>query len=357
MTLRIEGALANILRDVGDESAPAGAVLAVRRDGVEVASAAGHRRLCALAGGADEPMTVETSIDLASITKLFTTVALMRLVSSGEVVLDSPLSLWVPSAGAAAGASIRDLLLHRAGLWEWWPLYFGADPFATLDGLPLRYSPGEGRHYSDLGFMMLGRVVAAATGATLEAAIHSLVIDPLGLGATGYRRAVLQPVAASSIGDRAEIAMIATGVPYPVPYRVEDFGRWRTAVVENEVNDGNAFHAFGGISGHAGLFSTVPDLLTLADALATGREELWSPDVAAEFFAEGPDAGQALGFRRYALPGTGSALVGHSGYTGSVLGFVPGGGLSVVLATNRLHTTGTPARTDRLWSRALEVVR
>jgi CubicO group peptidase (beta-lactamase class C family) len=355
MTSPMEAALADILRDTAGESAPAGAVFAVRRNGVDETVVAGFREREALTGDSDLPMTIDTSFDLASITKLVTTVALMRLVSSGEVSLDDPLSRWVPSAVSAGGSSIRNLLLHRAGLWEWWPLYLSSDALGTLDGLPLRYGVGADRHYSDLGFMMLGRVIVAATGLPLEDAVRSLVIEPLGLTATGYRHPRRLPVAASSLGDHAEIAMLDSGIPYPVPYRSSDYSGWRSAVIRDEVNDGNAFHAFGGISGHAGLFSTVTDLLTFAGALADGRDDLWSPDVAAEFFAEGPDVGQALGFRRYAavVAGRRTTIIGHSGYTGSVIGFEPGADVAVVLATNRLHTVGTPATTDRLWSRSL----
>ena len=342
-------------------SAPAGAILSIRSGEEVLTASSGSRELAAVSGiAADLPITADTAFDLASITKVFTTVALMRLVSDGSVALDDPLGRYVPTAGAAARASIRSLLLHRAGLWEWWPLYMEArDPVAAhrwLDGMPLRYPPGEGRHYSDLGFMHLGRVVEAAAGMPLPEAIGELVTVPLGMPATRYGGAATGRVAAGSVGDVAEQRMIRTGEPYPVPYSVGDFDGWRTDVVRSAPNDGNAFHALGGVSGHAGLFSTVPDLLSLAAALASARDDLWSPAVAAEFFAQGPDAGQALGFRRYAmrLDGRNAVVVGHPGYTGSVIGFVPGRDLGVVLATNRLHTLGVPALTDRLWAIALE---
>lgn len=363
MTGALDAALTRILAPEGAEQPPAGAILAVRR-GAEVATAVrGSRESTALVPGlgADLPMTADSAVDLASITKVFTTVALLRLVSRGSIALDDELGRFVPTAHAAAGVSIRQLLLHRAGLWEWWPLYLEArEPapaFAYLDRMPLRYAPDSGRHYSDLGFMMLGRVVARVVAAPLETAIGELVIDPLGLHSTRYGSPVGPVVMAGSIGDRAEMRMIETGIPYPVPYRVADFAYWRTDVVRGEPNDGNAFHALAGVAGHAGLFSTAPDLLELSSALAGYRErdDLWSPAVAERFFAPGPDAGQALGFRRYSmdLDGVPADVIGHSGYTGSAIGFVPGREVSIVLATNRLHTAGEPATTERLWVIAL----
>ncbi len=356
--MRLEQAVAEILGAYGAESPPAGAVLSVLRDGRRHEAVGGLRRSATLAGGEDLPMTAETALDLASVSKLFTTAAIMRLVGSGQVDLDAGLGRWVPSAGAAAGATIRLLLLHRAGLWEWWPLYCEATDRAAahafLDTLPLRYAPDSGRHYSDLGFIMLGRLVEAVTGVSLDRAVDELVIEPLGLRSTRYRSPVADAVAAGSLGDAAEQAMLRTGEPYPVPYTVDDFRHWRTGVIESEPNDGNAFHALGSVSGHAGLFSTVADLHAFAAAL-TERDDLWHPSVGTGFFADGPDDGQALGFRSYTamMDGEPVRLVGHSGYTGSVVAFAPDRALTVVLATNRLHTAGTVSTNDRLWGTAL----
>ena len=122
--------------------------------------------------------------------------------------------------------------------------------------------------------------------------------------------------------------MIDTGVPYPTPYRSDDFTSWRRSLVVGTVNDGNAFHMFAGISGHAGLFSTLADLVIFADTLANYEEhsDFWKPEVAREFFARGPDADQALGFRRYyvELGREHVTLVGHPGFVGCAVGFVPG---------------------------------
>ncbi|GAB2932152.1 serine hydrolase domain-containing protein [Streptomyces mayteni] len=340
------------------ESRPPGAALALHAPGLGVELAAGSRS----PDGA--PMTTATHHDLASVTKVVaTTTALLRLVSDRLVDLDEPVCRLVPgfAGGAKDAVSVRDLLLHRGGLWEWWPLYAatGGDRDAALRhaaGLPLRYPPGTERHYSDLGFMLLGQVVEAVAGQPLAAALADLVTRPLGLSATRYGRPAGTEVATSARGDDVELAMVDTGTPYPVPFRAADFGRWRRTPVTGEPNDGNAHHALGGVSGHAGLFAPLGDLVGFATALADYREHdrLWRPEVAEEFFAPGPDAGQSLGFRRYELTVGAErlTLLGHPGFTGCAVGFVPGRGIGLALASCRLLAPGRPVPTEELWARA-----
>ena len=339
------------------EQPPPGAGLAALAGGRRYGAVAGERQTAELAGES-LPLTIRTSHDLASVTKIVgTTASLMRLVSDGSVALDDPASRYVAGFdGDKAAITVRLLLQHRAGLWEWQPIYLEAsDPAEAMRAVsahPLRYPVDEARHYSDLGFMTLGRVVETVTGLPIDAAVRQLVLDPFGLGDTSYGAPVDgSDVAASSVGDRIEKSMIDTGEPYPVERRSADFAGWRDRVLRGEVNDGNAFHAFGGAAGHAGLFSTLDDLLTLGAALASAHEHEheWRPDVVAEFFTEGPDAGQALGFRSYREPGgRARRLVGHTGFTGTALVFAPGEGVTLAAATNRLHVAGTPASLDRI---------
>jgi serine-type D-Ala-D-Ala carboxypeptidase len=80
--------------------------------------------------------------------------------------------------------------------------------------------------------------------------------------------------------------------------------------------------------------------------------------VAREFFAPGPDQEQALGFRRYALelPGETVTVLGHPGYVGCAVGFVPGRDIALALASNRLLAEGAPTPTDALWADLLQAV-
>ncbi len=346
-----------------ESTPPAGLALALRTPGLAQSAAAGFRGVSS-DGAESAALTVDTHHDLASVTKIVaTTTALIRLVSEGVVRLDDNARRYLPGLGEGEKASItlRQLLLHRAGLWEWHPLYLAADDASAasdyVERLPLRYRPDTERHYSDLGYMLLGRVVARVTGQPLEDAVSSLVTGPLGMTSTQFVHPAGREVATSCFGDQCEMAMVETGIPYPVPFRSTDFGSWRLEPVSGDVCDGNAFHVFGGVAGHAGLFSTLTDLVTFAVALAnyTEHEDLWRPQVAEEFFAPGPDAAQALGFRRYRLD-TGIErvdMLGHPGFVGCGVGFVPGRGIALALASNRLLTSGTPVPTEHLWQQAM----
>ncbi|MGW9629599.1 serine hydrolase domain-containing protein [Agromyces sp. NPDC055520] len=337
--------------------APAGCVLGVDIDGARHVATAG---LAAPELPAPVPMRRGTLHDLASVSKAVgTTTALHRLASAGALDFDDLVTRFVPSFGGDAETSIRDLLLHRAGLWEWQPLYLppGDDPFATIEALPLRYAPRSERHYSDLGFMHLGRVVEVAAALPLDDAVRDLVARPLGLRSLGYGP-VEGDAATSSRGDEAERRMVATGHPYPVSWGDAGFA-WRTGPVNGEANDGNCFHAFGGVAGHAGLFGSIDDVLDVAAALsrADERPELWTPEVTADVVAAGPDAEQALGWRRRELivQGERMPLVWHPGFTGCAVGFVPGRGIAVAFASNRL-LAAEPRPTDLHWQRVLDAL-
>lgn len=347
----------------GTVAPPPGACLAVRAPGLDAVAVAGHRHLRGAPGGRPLPMTTGTSHDLASVTKIAgTTSALVALCAAGAVALADPVRRFVPGVLAAAELTVDDLLLHRGGLWEWWPTYCdAADAEAgrrLVRELQPRYAARSGRHYSDLGFMLLGQVVEAAAGAALPAAVAQLVLAPAGMERTAFAHPVTPVVAAGAPGDGIEQRMLATGVPYPVPRSPADFTGWRDRVRVGEVDDGNAFHTFGGVSGHAGLFSTVEDLLRLGDAwcASLAGDGPWPAAVLAAFLAPGPDEGQSRGFRSWpttvdACPAT---AFGHPGFTGTTLAVLPEHAATVVLATNRLHVDSTPTPNDPLWRAALD---
>ncbi len=313
-----------------------------------------------------------TWFDLASVTKIVTTLAIMRLRAEGALDLDAPVHALVPgfSGGAKDAVTVRLLLLHRAGLWEWWPLYADAadgpavrsDPAAAVAraaALPLRHRPGAGRHYSDLGFQLLGAIVSRAHGSDLPATIADLVTGPLGLRHTGF--GPLDPgrtdIAVTSEGDQWERRMIATGEPYPVPGARAPSGS-RTHWLRGEANDGNAHHAFGGAAGHAGIFATAGDVARMGTVMFGGHPG-WPPEVVAEFAAAGPDPGQALGWRRddVGLPnGTRVPFLGHPGFTGTELSVSPVRGLAWALLTNRLHPTSTPVDVSALRAHVARLV-
>ncbi|HLI58134.1 MAG TPA: serine hydrolase domain-containing protein [Solirubrobacteraceae bacterium] len=347
--------------------APPGACLAVSHRGAVSWAAAGLAQAFDDAGPLAEPppMSIEARTDLGSVTKVIaTTSSLLALVGRGELGLERRLWEILPWArGLPAGAaSLEDLLAHRAGLWEWWPLYLSAtDPDAALRAAaarPLRYAPGSGRHYSDLGFQLLGGVLAAVTGRDLASAADELVLAPLGLRSTRFARpAEGAPVCASSTGDRIERRMIASGEPYPVQADPAGFGRWRTHVLVGEISDCNAFHAFGSVAGHAGLFGSARDLLRFGDALLESLDGTGPLPAATtrRFLTAGADPLQGLGFR--AWPAASGDAWGHAGFPGVAVAIVPELGASIALVTNRLHVAGDPRATEAMWKIALSAAR
>lgn len=358
------------------ENPPRGAVVGTWAPDRETVAVAGERDT----SGA--PMTADTVHDLASVTKLVTTCAVMALVSVGRLDLDERVSSHLAWSGP--DPTMRELLRHRGGLLPWQPLHHAArsreEVLALLPRLPPGAGVDEAFAYSDLSFIALGAVVEGVTGSGLAEAVRALVTRPLGIGlhyrpvTTGDAGAGVvgdgaapsgvpavganEDVAASALDEGWEERMIATGEPYPVHLAPDPAlpAVVRRAPVRGAVHDANAFHAMGGVSGHAGLFGSVPDLLALGRALVDTSHGLWTDAVVEEFMTPGPDPLHGLGFRLRPL-GTDAQqrLAWHPGFTGMALGVRLGGEPRVLaMATNRHLHDGTPVPTDRLWERVLQ---
>jgi CubicO group peptidase (beta-lactamase class C family) len=168
------------------------------------------------------------------------------------------------------------------------------------------------------------------------------------------------PAIASSDGDAIERAMVESGVPYPVSGSSRDFSGWRSHVLVGEVNDGNAFHAFDGAAGHAGLFSTASDLLTFARGMLAScqGDGPVRRETARQFVAAGADPGQALGFRIW-RDGSNAAeiAIGHTGFPGVAFAMLPDRRAAAVMVTNRLHAPGGPRATEPMWQLARAAAR
>jgi CubicO group peptidase (beta-lactamase class C family) len=294
-------------------------------------------------------MEADTVFDLASLTKIFTTTAILRLATIGRLDLDSALCDIIGFAEAARGAlsresfgciTIRSLLLHSSGLHYWYPFYAAgkSDFFEILESVLGRFPLREGTVYSDLNFMLLGKAIEYATGLPLEAAMRDLVILPLGLGGASFGKPSAQGlVAATEFGNRIERAMVEElGL---------SFDGWRdeSRAISGEPDDGNCHYYFKGVAGHAGIFARAEDVCLLGDLYAAGPTACaergltgyLSQDLAQ---AAGHDCGmgRGLGFQAGELYPQGG--FGHSGFTGTWLYANPRLELSLAVLTNRLHT-------------------
>lgn len=354
---------------VGNERVP-GAVLVVMKDGHVVLEKAygwaqlyahGEGEYGASASAESRPgalrrlpqpvaMTVSTVFDLASVTKVMaTTFAVMLLTDRAALDLDAPVSTYLPDfrGGGKDAITLRHLLTHTAGLIQWVPTYYHAADadaaYAYLRDLPLMWPVGEGRHYSDLSFMVLGRVVEKVAGTSLDAFLARELYQPLGLTATEFRPrgtaapAMVGAFAATSHGNPYEHRMVHDSTfGYRIAGDGDAWDGWRHYTLVGEVNDGNAFHAFGGVAGHAGLFSTASELGTLLQLMLdrgeSGGRRLLTAEVVDEFLAPVLD-GQALGWQLPDYAPAGSFA--HTGFTGTYVLGVPEQRLAVVLLTNR----------------------
>lgn len=290
------------------------------------------------------PMTLETVFDLASVTKVMaTTFAVMMLVQDGSLDLDAPVGSYLPdfSGDGKDRITARHLLTHRSGLAQWKPIYYHASDseqaWEYIRDLPLQWDVGEGRHYSDLGFMTLGRLVEHISGTGLADFLAARLYDPLGLTRTGYLPGGEAGFADTSHGNPFEWRMVHDPeFGYRIDGDADAWSEWRQYTLRGEVNDGNAHHAFGGVAGHAGLFSTASELNRLLAVLLSGGTpsdtRYLDPDLIEHFLTPTGD-GQALGWQvpEY-VPESGFA---HTGFTGTFVMGVRDTGLGVILLTNR----------------------
>ena len=224
-------------------------------------------------------MDTATLFDLASLTKVVgTTTALMLLADQQKIRIDDPVSRYLPGfdSGEKRQITIRHLLTHTAGLYEWYPLYYRASHRDSvvrfIEGLPLRFPVGKQRKYSDLGFMLLGAIIEKVSGIPLEQFEARYVFKPLGMIHTGYnpfQHGRTADIAATSLGQPYEYRMVHdSSLGFAIPgLDVQSWNGWRQYVLRGEVNDGNAWYASDGVSGHAGLFSTAGDLQLLVNML------------------------------------------------------------------------------------------
>ncbi|MBJ7000840.1 beta-lactamase family protein [Streptomyces sp. CRPSP2-6A1] len=274
------------------------------------------------------PVTVDTPFDLASLTKLFTSVAAVQQIERGTLAMDAPVGHYLPEFRILSEhrVTVRQLLTHTSGLRPELPLYDCPDRTARLTMLRAEAPsgpPGTYR-YSDLNMLFLQFVLERVTGRTLDVLVRNGITRPLGMTATGFG-------------------------PCPGAAATEDQWRpWAKAdrgMLRGVVHDENAW-ALGGIAGHAGLFSTARDLAVFCRTLLAGGSygpaRILAPDFT-DLLLTPPGLGFALDQPWFmgALAGRGAA--GHTGFTGTSLVLDRATDTFVVLLANTVHPRRRPA--------------
>jgi CubicO group peptidase (beta-lactamase class C family) len=272
--------------------------------------------------------------DMASLTKVVgMTSAMMQLTEAGKVDLDAPVQRYLPEFRGPNKelVTVRHLLTHSSGLPAWRPLYKETTTPEAARALAVATAldtlPGVRMVYSDLGAIILGQVVERVSGERLEEYLTRHVFGPLRMTSTQYRpgRELLPRIAPT------------------------EFDSWRQRKIHGEVHDENAF-ALGGISAHAGLFSTGHDVARLTRMYLNGGTldgvRIVSAETIRRFTTVQDSAlsNRALGWET--PNGSNSAghvlkrpAFGHTGFTGTSIWIDPTRDLFVILLTNRVNPT------------------
>ena len=319
-------AVTNFLDSAVAGGAAPGAVLGVSIDGARFVHTAGQL-------GADEgtPVQASTVYDLASLTKVVgLTTAMMLAVEERKLDLDAPIQQYVPgfSGDLKERVTVRMLLAHASGLPAWRPLFreteSRADAIELASKTPLESSPGSREAYSDLGLIVLTHAVETIYGERLDSLLKRRVFGPLGMHSLRFLPADRQRIAPSELDP------------------------WRGRVLRGEVHDENAA-LMDGVSGHAGLFGSAPDLLTFAewvlDEWKKGKHEFTRRQNLI------PRSSRALGWDTPTPGGSAGCLLspnsfGHTGFTGTSLWIDPERRVAIVLLSNRVN----PTRNNPRWT-------
>jgi uncharacterized protein YbbC (DUF1343 family)/CubicO group peptidase (beta-lactamase class C family) len=313
---------------IQEKSCPGG-VLWLEHNGEVYSKAYGSRALIPQ----DEPMTVDTIFDLASLTKVIaTTPAVLLLTERGQIDLEQPVQSYIPefTGGGKEKITVRHLLLHTSGLrpgietrTDW------TGQAAALQRIcreQVVSPPGESFRYSDINFILLGVLVQRVAKVPLEQFVALEIYTPLRMVDTGY----LPP---SSGNSRIAPTEVING-----------------EVLRGVVHDPTA-RKMGGVAGHAGLFSTASDLARYARMLLNLGEldgvRIFKPETVRLMTTvqtpDGVTARRGLGWDidspysgpRGRLFPVGS--YGHTGWTGTSLWLDPFSKTFVIFLSNRNH--------------------
>jgi CubicO group peptidase (beta-lactamase class C family) len=304
-----------------------------------------------------EKMTVNHMFDIASLTKVIgTTTSIMLLADRGQINIEDPVCKYIKAFDTPdkKEITIRNLLTHTAGLYEWYPMYYLASSkqecFRLIGELPLMFPVGEQRRYSDLGFVLLGEIIEEVSGMPLDQYMKENIFQALGMKNTIFNPLTsgkYKRIVATSAGNPYEKRMVYDST---LGFKVKEinpakWNNWRNHILKGEVNDGNAWYANGGISGAAGLFSTVDDLQKLVDMLLhkgmAGSKQFISAKTIRIFLTK-DKFNNGLGwmmdtdnsFMKKAPEGS----FGHTGFTGTSIAVIPQYKTSIILLINRQNT-------------------
>ena len=280
-------------------------------------------------------MNAQTMFDLASVSKVIsTTSCAMKLYEEGKLNLDTTVATYIPefAQNGKQNVTIRNLLLHNSGLAPF-RLYYsfcknGAQLLDTLYRERLEYETGTKTLYSDLGMIALAKALERITGSPLNEYATKTFFEPLGLSRTMYA----PPESMRSACAPTEID-----------------GYWRKRLVQGTVHD-EAAAMLDGVAGHAGLFSTAPELAVMLEMLLNGgiyhgKRYLRQQTISYFTKRQSKQSSRALGWDTPSASGSSAGKYfspnsfGHTGFTGTSVWVDPIKKIFVIFLTNRVYPT------------------
>ena len=361
-------AVDSIVNDAIEKGAtPGGVVLVVKNGKIAYHKAYGHYTY-----DKAEPVQLESVFDMASVTKICaTTISVMKLYDEGKIDLKKTLGDYLPwvKGSNKENLLIENILLHQAGLVSYIPFYketidSAGNPLskyysaASSDSFSIRVaqnlfmrsawrdtlyqrilqSPlGEtGKYiYSDNDFIFLGKVVEAVSGQTLDEYAKAAFYTPLALTSAGFKP--------------RERFIVSRIIP------TEQEKNFRQQLLRGDVHDPGAA-MFGGVSGHAGLFSNAYDLAVIMQMLLNGGSfngkkylnaatvklfTAYHSNISRRGYGfDKPEKDNATRPEPYPCLSASPLTFGHTGYTGTCVWADPANQLIFIFLSNRVNPDG-----------------
>ncbi|MFD1037084.1 serine hydrolase domain-containing protein [Virgibacillus byunsanensis] len=292
----------------------------------------------------DEPvaMNKDTIFDVASLSKIFTTTAAMKLYEDGQFKLDDPVADYIPdfAQNGKEDVTIRQLMTHTSGFTAWIPLYTVGetreDRLQHVFKYPLNNPPGSTYTYSDLNMITLAAIIERLSGKRLDEFVKENLTEPLGMDDTMYN-------------PSEDLKKNTAATEYqPLIDR---------GLVWGEVHDENAW-SLDGVAGHAGIFSTANDIAKLAHMFINegryGSEQVLQPETIEllvqnqipGFPGNDHGLGWELGQGWYMDALSEGSSIGHTGYTGTSIVVNQNNDTIAILLTNRVHPSRNTVSTN-----------
>ena len=323
-----------LLEAVADSAFPGGVILAAKNGDIFLHKAFGYHTY-----SKKKPVMRGNIYDLASITKVVaTTSALMKLVDEKKLSLDDKVITYLPEFigkqkmffDQKSKVTIRHLITHTSGLPPFKKYFLMDENIQTKIDSIMNTEPeiplNQKMIYSDIGLIVLGKIIESVSQSSLDEYVDSVVFKPLGMKTTFYN---------------PPIEKIKRIIP-------TEYSSLYGETIIGYVHDENA-KSIGGIAGHAGLFSTASDLSIFSQMMLNGGIYGWKRIFKSQSVTnftkrantiEG--SSRALGWDTPSGQSSGGVYLsassfGHTGFTGTSLWIDPENQIFVILLTNAVH--------------------